>query len=148
MIPENNNNLLDDNFENNFIYHYIEEIVSSYGNYIKHKINEEEITMKELPFLLRIHFMKDTTQKQLVELFNVSEGQTAKILRKFEEKQYIVRYENPENHRIKIVKLTDSGIKVVRKYVKFIDEWEADITQNMTKDEKTQLKKLLYKMLR
>lgn len=133
--------------ENILIYHYVEELVSNYGQYINDKMKNEEISRAELPFLLRIRYKDNTTQKELVELFNVSEGHTAKILRKFEDKQYISRYENPENHRIKIVKITDKGIEKTDEYINDIKEWEEKVTQDLTEDELIQLKNLLYKLL-
>ena len=136
-----------ENIENIFIYHYVEEMISNYGKYIKTTLNDDDITQTELPFLLRIRFGEKTTQKELVELFKVSEGYTAKILRKFEDKNYITRYENPENHRIKIVKLTPEGIKKTDKFIGYINEWETKVTSNMSQEEIQTLKKLLYKVV-
>lgn len=136
-----------ENIENILIYHYVEEMISNYGKYIITQLNDEDITRTELPFLLRIRFGEKTTQKELVELFKVSEGYTAKILRKFEEKNYIQRYENPENHRIKIVKLTPKGIEITNKYIEYIKNWEKKVTSNMSPEEVQTLKKLLYKVV-
>lgn len=136
-----------ENIENILIYHYVEEMISNYGKYIITQLNDEDITRTELPFLLRIRFGEKTTQKELVELFKVSEGYTAKILRKFEEKNYIQRYENPENHRIKIVKLTPKGIEITNKYIEYIKNWEKKVTSNMSPEEVQTLKKLLYKVI-
>ncbi|HIH35552.1 MAG TPA: winged helix-turn-helix transcriptional regulator [Methanosphaera sp.] len=135
------------NHENILIYHYVEELVSNYGKYINDKMKDEEITRAELPFLLRIRYKDNTTQKELVELFNVSEGYTAKILRKFEDKGYIKRYENPENHRIKIVKITSKGIEKTDDYINDIKEWENNVTRDLTEKELKQLKNLLFKLL-
>ena len=137
----------EENTENIFIYHYVEEMISNYGKYIISTLNDDDITQTELPFLLRIRFGEKTTQKELVELFKVSEGYTAKILRKFEDKNYITRYENPENHRIKIVKLTPEGIKKTDKIIGYIKEWEKKVTSNMSQEEVKILKKLLYKVV-
>ena len=137
----------EDNNENIFIYHYVEEMISNYGKYIKQTLDDQEITQTELPFLLRIRFGEKTTQKELVDLFKVSEGYTAKILRKFEDKNYITRYENPENHRIKIVKLTREGMEKTDKFIQYINKWEKNVTSNMTPDEVKTLKKLLFKVV-
>ena len=83
----------------------------------------------------------------MVNIFNISEGQIAKILKKFEDKGYIIRYEKEDNHRIKIVELTTSGQNLANKYISYIEEWENNVTSNMTLDEKTELKKLLYKII-
>ena len=122
-------------------------MISNYGKYIKQTLDDQEITQTELPFLLRIRFGEKTTQKELVDLFKVSEGYTAKILRKFEDKNYITRYENPENHRIKIVKLTPEGMEKTDKFIQYINKWEKNVTSNMTPDEVKTLKKLLFKVL-
>lgn len=136
-----------DNIENIFIYHYVEEMISNYGKYIITQLTDDDITRSELPFLLRIRFGEKTTQKELVELFKVSEGYTAKILRKFEDKNYIKRYENPDNHRIKIVKLTPEGMEITDKYIEYIRDWENKVTSNMSPEEVQTLKKLLYKVV-
>ena len=136
-----------DNLDNILIYHYVEEMISNYGKYIITQLTDDDITRSELPFLLRIRFGEKTTQKELVELFKVSEGYTAKILRKFEDKNYIKRYENPDNHRIKIVKLTPEGIKITDKYIEYIKDWENKVTSNMSPEEVQTLKKLLYKVV-
>ena len=136
-----------DNLDNILIYHYVEEMISNYGKYIITQLTDDDITRSELPFLLRIRFGEKTTQKELVELFKVSEGYTAKILRKFEDKNYIKRYENPDNHRIKIVKLTPEGIKITDKYIEYIKDWEKKVTSNMSPEEVQTLKKLLYKVV-
>lgn len=136
-----------DNYNNIFIYHYVEEMMSNYGKYITETLNDDDITRAELPFLLRIRFGEKTTQKELVDLFKVSEGYTAKLLRKFEDKNFITRYENPDNHRIKIVKLTPAGIEKTDKFIKYIENWEDKVTSNMTSDEIETLKKLLYKVV-
>lgn len=137
----------EDNYENIYIYHYVEEMISSYGKYIKERLTEEDVKRSELPFLLRIRFGDKTTQKELVELFKVSEGYTAKLLRKFEDRGFITRYEDPANHRIKIVNLTKLGIEETDKYIMDIENWEKSVTGNLTKEEITTLKKLLFQVV-
>jgi DNA-binding MarR family transcriptional regulator len=100
-----------ENTENIFIYHYVEEMIANYGRYLKEELEETDIKRSEIPFLIRIRFKGKTTQKELVELFKVSEGYTAKLLRKFEDNGYITRCEDPSNRRKKIVELTDKGME-------------------------------------
>jgi len=136
-----------ENTENIFIYHYVEEMIASYGKYIKEVFDESEITRSELPFLIRIRFNEKTTQKELVELFKVSEGYTAKLLRKFEDLGYITRMEDPSNRRKKIVELTDNGIEKTDELIELIDNWETKVTSEMSDDEVKQLKSLLFKVV-
>ena len=136
-----------ENAQNIFIYHYVEEMIASYGIYLKDVFDESELTRKEVPFLLRIRFSENTTQKELVELFKVSEGYTAKLLRKFEDLGYIERHENPANRRIKIVELTPSGIEKTDEIIDMVSNWEENVTSNLTDDEVVTLKKLLFKVV-
>ena len=137
----------EENTQNIFIYHYVEEMMANYGEYLKEIFDESEITRKEIPFLLRIRFSENTTQKELVELFKVSEGYTAKLLRKFEDLGYIERHENPKNRRIKIVELTSRGIEKTDGLIDIVSTWEENVTSNMTDDEVATLKKLLFKVV-
>ncbi len=136
-----------ENEENIFIYHYVEEMIASYGTYVKEVFNDEDITRAELPFLIRIRFSEKTTQKELVELFKVSEGYTAKLLRKFEDNGYITRCEDPTNRRKKIVELTDKGIEKTDELIELIKDWEIKVTSKMTDDEVKLLKRLLFKVV-
>lgn len=136
-----------ENIQTIFIYHYVEELISNYGIYLKENYTDEDLTRKELPFLIRIRFSDNTTQQELVELFKVSDGYTAKILRKFEDKGYITRMEDPTNRRRKIVNLTPEGIEKTDQLIRNIDIWEKEITQKITYEEKKTLKDILFKLL-
>lgn len=136
-----------ENAQNIFIYNYVEEMIANYGQYIREVFDESEITQNELPFLLRIRFNEKTTQKELVELFKVSEGYTAKLLRKFEDVGYIERHENPSNRRIKIVKLTSKGIQKTDELFDLVSTWEENVTSNLTDSEVETLKNLLFKVV-
>lgn len=136
-----------ENQENIFIYHYVEEMMANYGKYIDETFDDEDITKSELPFLIRIRYSEKTTQKELVELFKVSEGYTAKLLRKFEDLGYITRCEDPTNRRKKIVELTEKGFEKTEELIKLIDDWEINVTSKMTDSEVKLLKRLLYKVV-
>lgn len=136
-----------ENSKNIFIYHYVEEMIANYSKFIKGLLDETEMTRAEIPFLIRVRFSQKTTQKELVELFKVSEGYTAKLLRKFEDLGYITRREDPTNRRQKIVELTDKGMKKTDELIEMIDEWERKVTSEMSDDEVMLLKSLLFKVV-
>lgn len=127
------------------IYHYVEELVSDFTEFSTENYEDEDITLKELPFLLRIRFKDKSTQKDLVKLFQVSNGQASKILRKFEEKGLIKRKEDPESRRRKIVELTPKGLQKTDKIMEHIITWENSHVLNEA--ELKTLKKLLFKFL-
>lgn len=127
------------------IYHYVEEMVSDFTEFSDTNYSDDDISLNEMPFLLRIRFKDKSTQKDLVKLFHVSNGQASKILRKFEDKNLIQRKEDPESRRRKIVELTPKGIEKTDKILKHISKWEK--SHNLSNEELKILKKLLFKFL-
>lgn len=138
--------MFDENPENIFIYHYVEEMISSYGSYYESNINNHDLTLNEFSILLRIRFQGVATQHDLVKLFKVSGAYIAKLLSKFEEYGYIIRKEDPQNRRKKLVKLTDEGIKKTDELIDIIQRWEDKVTANISEEELKTLKKILYKI--
>lgn len=139
--------MFDDNPENIFIYHYVEEMISSYGSYYESNINNHDLTLNEFSIMLRIRFQGIATQHDLVKLFKVSGAYIAKILSKFEDYGYIIRKEDPQNRRKKLVKLTDDGIKKTDELIDLIQGWEDKVTANISEEELKTLKKILYKII-
>ena len=135
----------EENAEDIRINHFVEELVGSFKNYIQNDFIDDDITLVELPFLLRIRFSTEGTQKELVNLFKVSDGYTAKLLRRFEDAGLIERIEDPSNRRRKLVKLTDKGLKRTDKILKYIDYWEETAVDGLEEDEVKALKKALLK---
>ena len=122
--------MFDENPENIFIYHYVEEMISSYGSYYESNINNQNLTLNEFSILLRIRFQGVATQHDLVKLFY----------------GYIIRKEDPQNRRKKLVKLTDEGIKKTDELIDLIQGWEDKVTANISEEELKTLKKILYKI--
>ena len=136
-----------DNPEKIFFYHYVEEIISNYGSFFSSVLKDNDMTIKELSVLLRIRFDDITTQQDLVDVFKVSGAYIAKLLRKFEDDEYIKREEDPKNRRNKIVKLTEKGIEKTDELIKVISDWEREVTSNLTEDEIITLKNILFKII-
>ena len=137
----------DKNPENIFIYHYVEELVSSFGVYYESTFEKNDLTLNEYTVLLRIRVQGVATQQDLVKLFKVSDAYIAKLMRKFEDMGYIERKENPENRRTKIIKMTDDGIKKTEEYIDVIQKWEDNVTSNVNEDEIKTLKEILFKII-
>lgn len=133
------------NYDDILIYHYVEELVSDFSKFSDESYNNDVVSVNEMPFLLRIRFQDKSTQKDLVKLFHVSNGQSSKILRKFEDKNLIQRKEDPKSRRRKIVELTPKGIEKTDEILEHIMTWENN--HNMNDDEIKTLKKLLFKFL-
>ena len=134
-----------ENYDNILIYHYVEELISSFVEFADENLKDDIISTNNLRFLLRIRFSDKTTQKDLVNLFKVSNGYTAKILRNFEDNNLITRCEDPTNRRRKIVELTPKGIEKTDAILEHIIAWENN--HDLNDDEIKTLKRLLFKFL-
>ena len=137
----------DENPQNIFIYHYVEELISSYGAYYETNFKNNDLTLNEYTVLLRIRIQNVATQYDLVKLFKVSDAYMAKLLKKFEDEGYIKREENPNNRRKKLVKLTEKGIEKTDKIIDVIQNWEDKVTVNISDEELKTLKKILFKII-
>ena len=133
--------------ENMFLYHYVEELISDYHSYYELNLKNQDLTLKEYSVLLRIRFAGKSTQHDLVKLFNVSGAYMAKLLKKFEDEKYIMRSENQENRRKKIVKITEKGVEKTDLLIKIIEGWEKEVTSDLTNEEVIILKKTLSKIV-
>lgn len=136
-----------ENTQNIFIYHYVEELVTNFRKYMDDVFEDEIITRAEFPALVRLRFSDNTTQKEIVNLLDVSDGYTAKLLRKFEVNGFITRQEDPTNRRRKIVKLTPKGIEKTDEFIKIINEWEIKVSKKITSKELETLKEILFKIV-
>ncbi|WP_323735762.1 MarR family transcriptional regulator [Methanosphaera sp. ISO3-F5] len=137
----------EENIENIRIYHYVEELVVSYKSHMEPLIEETGISLTECPFFIRIGFSENSNQQELAEMFNVSEGYTAKLLRKFEDKELISRREDPNNRRKKIVTLTEKGIQKMEEIMSLVDQWEEKVSRNISDDDYKIVKNALFKMV-
>ena len=136
---------IEKNYGDILIYHYVEELVSDFSTFSDDNYDDEIVSLDEMPFLLRIRFQDKSTQKDLVKLFHVSNGQASKILRRFEDKNLIIRKEDPESRRRKIVKLTPKGIEKTDEILEHIKSWEN--SHDLSDEEIKMLKRLLFKFL-
>lgn len=133
------------NYDDILIYHYVEELVSDFSQFSNENYTDEIVSVNEIPFLLRIRFKDKNTQKDLVKLFHVSNGQASKILKRFEDKNLIQRKEDPESRRRKIVELTPKGIEKTDAILEHIITWENK--HNLNDEEIKTLKRLLFNFL-
>ena len=101
----------------------------------------------ELPYLVRIYTDNNKlTQRDLCNLFFVSEPVVARTLKNLEKKGFIIRNKDPQNRTRKLLSLTDEGIKISKKMFDINDEWEKRILNNFTPDEIESFRKSIKKI--
>ncbi|MBE6488518.1 MAG: MarR family transcriptional regulator [Methanosphaera stadtmanae] len=144
---KNDKTVISENEKNLSIYHYVEELIYSYQKYVIEEFRDNTLSQKEYILLARIRYLEGVTQKELANQYNLTEGYTAKLLHKLEENNLIERTENPDNRRQKIVSLTGDGYEYTNKINRITNEWEGNITSNITEEELKLLKSILNKMI-
>lgn len=96
-----------------------------YGPVVNSCFEHLEITFGQVPFILEILDHPGQTQEKLSEIISVDKAATARILAALEVKGFLLRKENPENRRQKLIyptkKLTELTSEI-RKLQKTINE--------------------------
>lgn len=87
------------------------------------------------------------TPTELYDIMLFSSGGMTKVLKKLESKNYILRIDNGEDKRSKLVQITDLGKEIVTKALKEIVEFDDSYFSKLDKNEQQILKQLLYKIL-
>lgn len=110
---------------------------------LNRKLKELDLTINQANFLVVINTEESLPQSYISQLLNIRGGSVTKALKRLEEKGFVEINQNPENKSKNIVKITDKGRSVTQKFVKTINEIEAEIFKDYTSEEKEKLKIML-----
>ncbi|MBU3015845.1 MarR family transcriptional regulator [Poseidonibacter lekithochrous] len=114
-------------------------------------LKEFNINQSELDVLFSLYYEggDDFTMSptQLYDLMVFSSGGMTKLLKKLENKKFIIRIENKLDKRSNLVQITQLGIEITLKALKDILSFEDEYFSKLNKNEQTIFKKLIYKML-
>lgn len=77
-----------------------------------------------------------------------SSGGMTKVLKRLETKEYIIRVDNVNDKRSKLVQLTPKGDKLLSKALKDVVDLEKDFFSSLDDKEQEILKELMYKVLK
>jgi len=117
------------------------------------KLLDEEFNLSnsELDVLASLHSAQDEdhtlTPTQLYERLFFSSGGMTKVLNKLQIKEFIIRLENKEDKRSKLVQLTPTGIEILKIALADVTKLEETIFSNVNDNERKQLSNLLFKTL-
>ena len=87
------------------------------------------------------------TPTELYDIMIFSSGGMTKVLKKLESKDYILRVENVDDKRSKLVQITNLGKQITTEALKEIIEFDDTYFSKLNKNEQQIFKQLLYKML-
>lgn len=109
-----------------------------------YKKNYENITPRDVTYLMNIFYHQNCSQKELSELLFVSESNVAQIIKRLEKNEFIVRTPDDNNKSRKIINLTNDGKLLVFDLLKLMYEWEAEFFKDYSAEDVQKFKKMLY----
>ena len=124
--------------------------LSLYVNYIhiihrEYLINNyENLTPVDVTYLMNIFYNSNCSQRDLSELFFVSESNVTQIIKKLEKNGFITRNPDEKNKSRKILNLTNEGKIIVFKLIKEMYEWEGDFFKDYSPEDVEKFKKMIY----
>ena len=118
------------------IYPALSLIIKGHNTFFDEKLKGTGVSAAELPYIVRIYADNNKlTQRDLCNLFFVSEPVVARTLKNLEKKGFIIRNKDSKNRTRKLLSLTDSGIEISKRMFDINDEWEKLLFDNFTSDE-------------
>ena len=118
------------------IYPAMSLILKGHNTFFDEKLKGTGVSAAELPYIVRIYADNNKlTQRDLCNLFFVSEPVVARTLKNLEKKGFIIRNKDPQNRTRKLLSLTERGIEISKRMFDINDEWEKLLFDNFTSDE-------------
>ena len=136
-----------ENMEDIPIYPAMSLIAKGHNKFFDEKLEGTGVSAAELPYIIRIYAESNKlTQRDLCDLFFVSEPVVARTLKNLENKGFIIRNKDPKNRTRKLLSLTDRGVEISKRMFDINDEWEKAILKDMTSEEIESFKKAMRKI--
>ena len=109
-----------------------------------YKRNYENITPRDVTYLMNIFYHQNCSQKDLAKLLFVSESNVAQIIKRLEKNNFITRVIDENNKSRKIINLTNDGKILVFGFLKDMYEWEREFFKDYEPEDVEKFKKMLY----
>ena len=129
------------------IYPALSLIIKGHNTFFDEKLKGTGVSAAELPYIVRIYADNNKlTQRDLCNLFFVSEPVVARTLKNLEKKGFIIRNKDPKNRTRKLLSITDKGMEISKRMFDINSEWEKRIFNNFTPDEMETFRKSIKKI--
>ena len=127
----------------------IRELENQIERQSNNSMKSMDITMSQAAVLAAVLESPDKqlTMKELEKRVHLSQSVTAGIVSRMEQKQYLESFGNPDDKRIKMIRVTEQGEKQCNEARKILVKIERQITDGLTEKEKTSLEELLTKAI-
>ncbi len=114
--------------------------------YMIHKIKELGIGYSEYNFLFYLSVHPGSSQKDMCQHMAVDEALAVRVMKKLEEKGFIIRKKSEKNARLYEISLTEKGMKLIPQLKGYLCEWWGHVTSVLSKEEKSEVLSGIEKM--
>lgn len=125
---------------------YMEYILLNYNDFLKNHLKDENITTRDFLYLYTIFHNKNLSQKELADLMFVSEANIAKMIKKFEKYDLVIKKKDENNKSRNIISLTQKGEEIVNQLIKITAHWETKVANTDYITNMDMFKDLLYEI--
>ncbi len=121
-------------------------IVRQMRVFSERKLQHRNIGFPEQIVLMYLLNHENVNQEQIANYFEIDKGAIAKTIAKLEEKGLILRCENPDNKREKIISLTFQAKEITDDMRGILAEWNACVYADISSEEIVRLEKTIATM--
>lgn len=134
------------------MYPKMDKISNYIGQHIEHLMNEQGLLASDFHLLTALRRTSAHPPYQLMpsELCNFmlfSWGGLAKIMKRLEDKDIIVRVNSEQDKRIRMIRLTNKGVKVIEQTAVKLHHYQSQLLTGFSEKETDQLETLLTKLM-
>lgn len=123
----------------------IKQIHDAVGKHVNNALREKDLTMAQVRVLMELGD-DDGTAKSLKELerrFRVAQPTVVGVVRRLEAKGLVRGFSDPEDNRVKLVKLTPEGERFREANMREIEEMEKQLLSPLTEEEQRDFLRIL-----
>ncbi len=132
------------------VMHGLSVIVRYHRIYCERQLEHDGVALgyPEQSVLLMLSAFGRINQETIARHLMIDKGSITKTLAKLEAKSLVLRWENPENKREKLLDLTESGRAIIERINQIMAEWDQAVFTGLTETELGQVGKLTETMTR
>ncbi|AHF10039.1 MarR family winged helix-turn-helix transcriptional regulator [Dehalobacter restrictus] len=110
--------------------------------YSMRRLTKYNLGHSEQEILMFLSKNDPVNQDMIAAFFVIDKGAVAKSLSKLEEKGYVNRMINPEDHREKMISLTPKGVEIMDNMQEILTDWHTAIYEGLIQEDIAHLERI------
>lgn len=132
---------------NQTLAYYVTVLRKDFTEYCNRKLAEQGLLQGQLYFILYVGKHPDCSPKELSQALHMDAGHTTRTLAKLAQDGFLVQEKNKEDRRAHILRLTEKGETAFRMSYELFVQWDAEVLQSLSVEEKTALMAILSNLV-